>query len=131
MLAEIDTDTAEDIGLQYVQETYLSLVDIIIVYEKGVDKSEEEILEDNKNLEAFEQVLRYLMPHSEAKKFIHSGRWTTTLRDLSDEKLMTLKDKLHTKVFTTEIGRRRRQVHMSWATSGNKYMNKEKIANGN
>ena len=32
MLAEIDVDTAENIGLQYVQETYLGLLDVIFVY---------------------------------------------------------------------------------------------------
>jgi hypothetical protein len=126
MLAEIDSETAEDIGIQYAQETYLNLVDVILVYEKGVDKTEEEILEDNKNLDAFEQVLRYIMPPLEAKKFIHSGRWTRPLRDLSDSELLDLKDKLHSKVYSIEMGRRRRLDHTTWATSGNEYMNEEK-----
>jgi len=30
MLAEIDVDTAENIGLQFVQETYLGLLDVIL-----------------------------------------------------------------------------------------------------
>ena len=84
------------------------------------------ILEDNKNLDSFEQVLRYIMPPSEAEKFIHSGRWTTPLRDLSDSALLNLKDKLHNKVYTTEIGRRRRLEHKTWATSGNEFIHKEK-----
>jgi len=71
------------------------------------------------------------MPPSEFKSFVEAGRWTTAIQDLSDEELDALEPKLHEKVWRTEKNRRASEQARSWATSGNKYMNEEKVSNGN
>ena len=131
MLAEIDIDTAESIGLQYVQESYLGLLDVIFVYEKGFHKEEAEKEKEADLVKGFQLVLEYMMPPSEFKSFVEAGRWTTAIQDLSDEELDALEPKLHEKVWRTEKNRRASLQAKSWATSGNKYMNEEKVSNGN
>ena len=131
MLAEIDIDTAESIGLQYVQESYLGLLDVIFVYEKGFHKEDAEKEKEANLVKGFQLVLEYMMPPSEFKSFIEAGRWTTAIQDLSDEELDALEPKLHEKVWRTEKNRRASLQAKSWATSGNKYMNEEKVSNGN
>jgi len=131
MLAEIDIDTAESIGLQYVQESYLGLLDVIFVYEKGFHKEEAEKEKEADLVKGFQLVLEYMMPPSEFKSFIEAGRWTTAIQDLSDEELDALEPKIHEKVWRTEKNRRASLQAKSWATSGNKYMNEEKVSNGN
>ena len=131
MLAEIDIDTAESIGLQYVQESYLGLLDVIFVYEKGFHKEEAEKEKEADIVKGFQLVLEYMMPPSEFKSFVEAGRWTTAIQDLSDEELDALEPKIHEKVWRTEKNRRASLQAKSWATSGNKYMNEEKVSNGN
>ena len=131
MLAEIDVDTAENIGLQYVQETYLGLLDVIFVYEKGFHKEDAEKEKEANLVKGFQLVLEYIMPPSEFKSFVEAGRWTTAIQDLSDEELDALEPKIHEKVWRTEKNRRASLQAKSWATSGNKYMNEEKDSNGN
>ena len=131
MLAEIDVDTAENIGLQYIQETYLGLLDVIFVYEKGFHKEEAEKEKEADLVKGFQLVLEYMMPPSEFKSFVDAGRWTTAIQDLSDEELDALEPKIHEKVWRTEKNRRASLQAKSWATSGNKYMNEEKVSNGN
>ena len=131
MLAEIDIDTAESIGLQYVQETYLGLLDVIFVYEKGFHKEDAEKEKEADLVKGFQLVLEYMMPPSEFKSFLKAGRWTTAIQDLSDEELDALEPKIHEKVWRTEKNRRASLQAKSWATSGNKYMNEEKVSNGN
>jgi hypothetical protein len=131
MLAEIDIDTAESIGLQYVQESYLGLLDVIFVYEKGFHKEEAEKEKEADLVKGFQLVLEYMMPPSEFKSFVEAGRWTTAIQDLSDEELDALEPKIHEKVWRTEKNRRASLQAKSWATSGNKYMNEEKVSNGN
>ena len=131
MLAEIGIDTAESIGLQYVQESYLGLLDVIFVYEKGFHKEEAEKEKEADLVKGFQLVLEYMMPPSEFKSFVEAGRWTTAIQDLSDEELDALEPKIHEKVWRTEKNRRASLQAKSWATSGNKYMNEEKVSNGN
>ena len=131
MLVEIDIDAAENIGLQYVQESYLGLLDIIFIYEKDFHKDEADKEREANVLKGFEFVLEYMMPPSEFKSFIEAGRWTTSIQDLSDEELDALESKMHEKVWRIEKNRRASLQAKSWATSGNKYMNEEKVANGN
>ena len=131
MLAEIDIDTAESIGLQFVQESYLGLLDVIFVYEKGFHKSEADKEKEADLMKGFHLVLEYMMPPSEFKSFVEAGRWTTAIQDLSDEELDALEPKIHEKVWRTEKNRRASLQAKSWATSGNKYMNGEKVSNGN
>jgi len=131
MLAEIDIDTAESIGLQFVQESYLGLLDVIFVYEKGFHKSEADKEKEADLMKGFHLVLEYMMPPSEFKSFVEAGRWTTAIQDLSDEELDALEPKIHEKVWRTEKNRRASLQAKSWATSGNKYMNEEKVSNGN
>ena len=87
MLAEIDVDTAENIGLQYVQETYLGLLDVIFLYEKGFHKEVEEKENEANLVKGFQLVLEYIMPPSEFKSLVEGGRWTTAIEDLSDGEL--------------------------------------------
>ena len=129
MLAEIDVDTAENIGLQYVQETYLGLLDVIFVYEKGFHKEDAEKEKEANLVKGFQLVLEYIMPPSEFKSFVEAGRWTTAIQDLSDEELDELESKLHEKVWRTEKNRRASEQARAWATSGNKY-EEERKANG-
>ena len=131
MLAEIGIDTAESIGLQYVQESYLGILDVIFVYEKGFHKEEAEKEKEADLVKGFQLVLEYMMPPSEFKSFVEAGRWTTAIQDLSDEELDALEPKIHEKVWRTEKNRRASLQAKSWATSGNKYMNEEKVSNGN
>ena len=129
MLAEIDVDTAENIGLQYVQETYLGLLDVIFVYEKGVHKEDAEKEKEANLVKGFQLVLEYIMPPSEFKCFVEAGRWTTAIQDLSDDQLDDLESKIHEKVWRTEKNRRASEQARAWATSGNKY-EEERKANG-
>ena len=122
MLAEIDTETAESIGLQYVQETYLGLLDVIFVYEKDFHKDEEEKAKEADLLKGFQFVLEYMMPTTEFKSFIDAGRWTTAIQDLTDKELDELESKMHNKVWRTEKNRRASVQARAWATSGNKYV---------
>ena len=135
MLAEIDIDTAENIGLQYVQESYLGLLDVIFVYEKEFHKEEAEKEKEADLLKGFQLVLEYMMPPSEFKSFVDAGRWTTAIQDLTDKELDELESKMHNKVWRTEKNRRASLQARAWATSGNKYVMeqeaKEKRANGN
>ena len=131
MLVELDIDAAENIGLQYVKESYLGLLDVIFVYEKGFHKEEADKEKEADLVKGFQLVLEYMMPPSEFKSFVEAGRWTTAIQDLSDEELDALDPKIHEKVWRTEKNRRASLQAKSWATSGNKYMNEEKVSNGN
>jgi hypothetical protein len=130
MLVEIDIDAAENIGLQYVKESYLGLLDVIFVYEKEFHKEEADKEREADLVKGFQLVLEYMMPPSEFRSFVDAGRWTTAIQDLSDEELDALEPKIHEKVWRTEKNRRASLQAKSWATSGNKYM-AEKEANGN
>ena len=127
MLAEIDTNTAEDIGLQFVQESYLGLLDIIFIYEKDFHKGKADKEKEANVLKGFEYVLEYMMPPAEFKSFIAAGRWTTSIQDLTDKELDELESKLHEKVWRTEKNRRASLQAKSWATSGNKYVIEAKL----
>ena len=78
---DIDAQDLEDIGVDFVKESYIGLLSTLVGFpdhktERELFDIEEELLQDQQRLECFETVLKYILPKGEAHEFIAAQHHT-------------------------------------------------------
>jgi hypothetical protein len=71
MKFNIDWDTVEGIGTEYIKQTYVILLEIIQGHDPDNKKHQAELM---KKVECFETVLKYILPEGESHAFIARQR---------------------------------------------------------
>lgn len=74
MKFNIDWDTVEGIGTEYVKQTYVMLLGIMQGYDPDNEDHQAELTKDEWNVGCFETVLKYILPEGEAHEFIAGQR---------------------------------------------------------
>jgi len=72
---DIDAQDLEDIGVDFVKESYIGLLSTLVDLpgnktERELFDIEDELIQDQRRLECFETVLKYILPKGEANAFI-------------------------------------------------------------
>ena len=70
MLINLDWDTVEAIGIEYVKESYIALLETFHGYDSDNRDDEAELMKDEWRIECFETVLKYILPEGESHAFI-------------------------------------------------------------
>ena len=70
MLINLDWDTVETIGIEYVKESYVALLETFHGYDSDNRDDEAELMKDEWRIECFETVLKYILPEGESNAFI-------------------------------------------------------------
>jgi hypothetical protein len=78
---DIDAQDLEDIGVDFVKESYIGLLSTLVGLpdyktERELFDIEEELIQDQQRLECFETVLKYILPKGEAHAFIAAQHHT-------------------------------------------------------
>ena len=74
MKFNIDWDTVEGIGTEYVKHSYVMLLEIIQGHDPDNDVHQAELMNDEWRVECFETVLKYILPEGESHEFIAGQR---------------------------------------------------------
>ncbi len=74
MKFDIDWDTVEGIGTEYVKHSYVMLLHVIQGSNPDNDGYQEELMKDEWRVECFETVLKYILPEGESHAFIAEQR---------------------------------------------------------
>ena len=74
MKFDIDWDTVEGIGTEYVKESYVALLETLHGYDSDNRDDEAELMKDEWKVECFETVLKYILPEGESHAFIAEQR---------------------------------------------------------
>ena len=73
MKFDIDWDTVEGIGTEYVKQSYVIYLNNS-GYDPDNDDHQEELMNDEWRVECFETVLKYILPEGESHAFIAGQR---------------------------------------------------------
>jgi hypothetical protein len=74
MNIDIDWDIVEAIGIEYVKESYVALLETLHGYDSDNRDDEAEFMKDVTRAECFETVLKYILPEGESHAFIAEQR---------------------------------------------------------
>ena len=74
MNIEIDWDKVEAIGIEFVKESYVALLETLHGYDSDNDDHQKEFMKDVTRAECFETVLKYILPEGESHAFIAEQR---------------------------------------------------------
>lgn len=74
MNIDIDWDTVETIGIEFVKESYVALLETMQGYDHYNDDHQKEFMKDVTRAECFETVLKYILPEGESHAFIAEQR---------------------------------------------------------
>ena len=74
MKIDIDWDTVEAIGIEYVKESYVALLETMQGYGHYNDDHQKEFMKNVTRAECFETVLKYILPKRESDAFIAEQR---------------------------------------------------------
>jgi hypothetical protein len=74
MKFDIDWDTVEAIGIEFVKESYVGLLETFSGYDPENADHKEDFYNDEWRLECFETVLKYILPKGESHAFIAGQR---------------------------------------------------------
>ena len=74
MNINLDWDTVETIGIEYVKESYAALLETFQGYDHNNDDHRIDIMKDEWRVECFETVLKYILPEGESHAFIAGQR---------------------------------------------------------
>jgi len=74
MNVSIDWDTAERIGVNYIKESYITLLETMEGYDNRsqLPRQKSQWQQDIPTVISFHEILRYLLPEEEANEFINS-----------------------------------------------------------
>ena len=74
MKVSIDWDTAERIGVNYIKESYITLLETMEGYDNSsqLPRQKSQWQRDRTRVISFHEILRYLLPEEEANEFINS-----------------------------------------------------------
>jgi len=74
MNVSIDWDTAEKIGVNYIKESYITLLETMEGYDSSsqLPRQKSQWHHDIATVISFHEILRYLLPKEEANEFINS-----------------------------------------------------------
>ena len=74
MNINIDWDTAEKIGVNYIKESYITLLGTMEGYDdcSQLPEQKSQWQRDIQIFSSFHEILRYLLPEEEANEFINS-----------------------------------------------------------
>jgi len=70
MLINLDWDTVETIGIEFVKESYVALLETMQGYDHYNDAHRVDIMKDEWRVECFETILKYILPEGESNAFI-------------------------------------------------------------
>ena len=70
MKFDIDWDTIDAIGIEFVKESYAGLLETVSGYDPENADHKEDFYNDEWRVECFETVLKYILPKGEANAFI-------------------------------------------------------------
>jgi len=70
MNIDLDWDTVEAIGVGFVKESYVGLLETMRGYDHYNDAHHVDIMKDEWRVECFETVLKYILPKGESDAFI-------------------------------------------------------------
>ena len=74
MKFDIDWDTVEGIGTEYVKHSYVMLLHVIQGCNPDNDNHQKELMKNVTCAECFETVLKYILPEGESHAFIAEQR---------------------------------------------------------
>ena len=74
MKFDIDWETVEGIGTEYIKQTYVMLLEIIQGHDPDNDDHQAELMKDEWRVECFETVLKYILTEGESHAFIAEQR---------------------------------------------------------
>ena len=74
MKIDIDWDTVEAIGIEFVKESYIALLETLQGYEPNNESYIKEMVLDQQRVASFETVLKYILPEGESHEFISGQR---------------------------------------------------------
>ena len=74
MKFDIDWDTIDAIGIEFVKESYAGLLETFSGYDPENADHKEDFYNDEWRVECFETVLKYILPKGEAHAFIAGQR---------------------------------------------------------
>jgi hypothetical protein len=74
MNVSIDWDTAERIGVNYIKESYITLLETMEGYDSSsqLPRQKSQWQQDIPTVISFHEILRYLLPEADANEFINS-----------------------------------------------------------
>lgn len=74
MLINLDWDTVEAIGIEYVKESYIALLETFHGYDPDNADHQKEFMKNVTRTECFETVLKYILSEGELHAFIIEQR---------------------------------------------------------
>jgi hypothetical protein len=74
MKIDINWDTVEAIGIEYVKESYMGLLETFSGYDPENADHKEDFYSDEWRVECFQTVLKYILPEGESHEFIAGQR---------------------------------------------------------
>ena len=74
MNIDIDWETVEAVGIEYVKESYVALLETLQGYDHNNDDHQKEFMKNVTRAECFETVLKYILPEGESHAFIAGQR---------------------------------------------------------
>lgn len=74
MKIDIDWDTVEAIGIEFIKESYTVLLETLKGYEPDNESYIKEMVFDQQRVASFETILKYILPKGEADAFINGQR---------------------------------------------------------
>jgi hypothetical protein len=74
MKFDIDWDTVDGIGIEFVKESYAGLLETFSGYDPENADHKEDFYDDEWRVECFETVLKYILPKGESHAFIAGQR---------------------------------------------------------
>jgi hypothetical protein len=75
MKVDIDWDTVEAVGIEYVKESYVALLETMQAVDYYQGTSRIDLDKDVERIKSFETVLKYILPEGEANGFIEGERY--------------------------------------------------------
>ena len=74
MKFDINWDTIDAIGIEFVKESYIALLETLKSYEPDNESYIKEMVLDQQRVASFETILKYILPKGEADAFINGQR---------------------------------------------------------
>ncbi len=75
MKVDIDWDTVETIGIEYIKESYVALLETMQAVDYYQGTSRIDLDKDVERIKSFEIILKYILPEGEANGFIKGERY--------------------------------------------------------
>jgi hypothetical protein len=70
----LKSDTVEAVGIEYVKESYVALLETLHGYDPDNADHQKEFMKNVTRTECFETVLKYILPEGESNAFIAEQR---------------------------------------------------------